>query len=82
MDIGAYLGKKWWIQGHILGEITDLEVETHGFLNNHVFLPTEQPGRKYMLNGISRRKFQDVSQLVWLVGKHTVKSTHCALLKH
>ena len=31
-----------WIRGHILGEITDLESGTHGFLMNHVFLPTEQ----------------------------------------
>ena len=35
-------GKKGWIQGHILGEITDLEFGTQGFLMNHVFLPTEQ----------------------------------------
>ena len=41
-DIGAYLGKKGWIQGHILREITDLEFGTQGFLMNHVFLPTEQ----------------------------------------
>ena len=41
-DTGAYLGKKGWIQGHILGEITDLEFGTHSFLMNHVFLPTEQ----------------------------------------
>ena len=27
MDTGAYLGTKGWIQGHILGEITDLEFE-------------------------------------------------------
>ena len=25
VDTGAYLGKKGWIQSHILGEITDLE---------------------------------------------------------
>ena len=25
----AYLGKKGWIQGHILGEITDLKFENH-----------------------------------------------------
>ena len=37
-----YNKKKGWIQGHILGEITDLEFGTHGFLMNHVFLPTEQ----------------------------------------
>ena len=42
MDTGAYLGKKGWIQGHILREITDLEFGTHGFLMNHVFLLTEQ----------------------------------------
>ena len=42
VDTGAYLGKKGWIRGHILGEITDLEFGTHGFLMNHVFLPTKQ----------------------------------------
>ena len=42
VDTGAYLGKKGWIRGHILGEITDLDFGTHGFLMNHVFLPTEQ----------------------------------------
>ena len=42
MDTGAYLGKKGWIQGHILREITDLEFGTHSFLMNHVFFPTEQ----------------------------------------
>ena len=29
VDTGAYLGKKGWMQGHILGEITDLEFENH-----------------------------------------------------
>ena len=29
MDTGAYLGKKGWILGHILGEIMDLEFENH-----------------------------------------------------
>ena len=29
VDTGAYLGKKGWIQGHILGEITDPEFENH-----------------------------------------------------
>ena len=42
VDTGAYLGKKGWIRGHILGEITDLEFGTHGFLISYVFLPTEQ----------------------------------------
>ena len=42
VDKRAYLGKKGWTQGHILGEITDLEFGTHGFLKNHVFPPTEQ----------------------------------------
>ena len=32
-----------------------------------------------MLNGISRHKFQDMSQLVRLEGKHTVQTAHCAL---
>ena len=29
VDTGAYLGKKGWIQGHISGEIPDLEFEKH-----------------------------------------------------
>ena len=37
-----YNKKKGWIQGHIFGEIADLEFGTHSFLMNHVFLPTEQ----------------------------------------
>ena len=36
MDIGAYLGKKGWIQGHILGEITDLEIENHKNVKKNV----------------------------------------------
>ena len=42
VDTGAYLGRKGWIQGHILREIKDFEFGTHGFLMNHVFLPTKQ----------------------------------------
>ena len=35
---------------------------------------------RYMLTGISRHKFFDMSQLVRLEGKHTVQTVHCALL--
>ena len=32
-----------------------------------------------MLNHISKHKFQDMSQLVRLRGKHTAQCTHCAV---
>ena len=32
--------------GYIMGEIADLEFGTHLFLENHVFLPTEQAGTR------------------------------------
>ena len=34
---------------------------------------------KCMLNDISRHKFQDMPQLVWLEGKHTAQTAHCEL---
>ena len=34
---------------------------------------------KYMLNGISKHNFLDMSQLVRLRGKHTTQTAHCAL---
>ena len=37
-------------------EIANLEFESHGFLENHVFLPTKQAGTN-MLNGISRHTY-------------------------
>ena len=47
-------------------EIQNLEFESHCFLENQVFLPTSWD--KYMLNDISRHKFQDMSSLVRLEG--------------
>ena len=62
-------------------EIPNLEFGIHCFLENQVFHPTEQTGRdKYMLNDISRHKFEDMSQLVWLEGKHTAQTAHCAVI--
>ena len=44
------------------------------------WLPSNQTSwDKYMLNGISRHKSLDMSQLVRLEGKHIVQSTHCAV---
>ena len=31
------------------------------------------------INEISRNNFKDMSQLIWLEGKHTVQRAHCAL---
>ena len=44
MDTGAYLGKKGLIQGHILREITDLELENHKNVENCIFRTLEQAG--------------------------------------
>ena len=44
MNTGAYLGKKGWIQGHILGEITDLEFENHKNVKKFIFRTFEQAG--------------------------------------
>ena len=39
-----------------MGEIADLEFENHGFLKNHVFLPTEQAG-----TNICSMVYQDIN---------------------
>ena len=44
MDTGAYLGKKGLIQGHILREITDLELENHKNVEKCIFCTLEQAG--------------------------------------
>ena len=57
VDTGAYLGKKGWIQGHILGEITDLEFENHKNVKKIYFLRTQTSWDKYKFNGIPKLKF-------------------------
>ena len=47
-------------------EFVNLEFGAHGFLINHVFLPTEQAET-------------NMSQLVRLEGKHSTQNAHCAL---
>ena len=44
MDTGAYLGKKGWIQGHVLGEIPDLEFENRKNVIKCIFRTLEQAG--------------------------------------
>ena len=44
MDKRAYLGKKGWIQGHVLGEITDLEFENRKNVIRCIFRTLEQAG--------------------------------------
>ena len=39
-----------------MGEIAELEFENHGFLKNHVFLPTEQAG-----TNICSMVYQDIN---------------------
>ena len=68
MDTGAYLGKKGWILGHILGEITDLEFENHKNGGRSalsitdpcsvVFFPSRFPSAIFPLGWVSRQEKQ------------------------
>ena len=40
----AYFGKRGWILGHILGEITDLEFENHKNVTKCIFRTLKQAG--------------------------------------
>ena len=48
VDTGAYLEKKEWIQGHILGEITDLEFENHKNVKNVFSAHSNKLGQIYV----------------------------------
>ena len=48
MDTGAYLRKKGLIQGHIWGEITDLEVEYHKSVKNVFSAHSNKLGQIYV----------------------------------
>ena len=43
-DTGAYLGEKRRMQGHILGEVTDLEFQNHKNVKKCTFRTLEQAG--------------------------------------
>ena len=45
VDTGAYLGKKARIQGHILGEITNLEFQNHENVKKCTFRTLKQAGK-------------------------------------
>ena len=75
VDTGAYLGKKGWIQGHILGEITN-----HKKCERMYFLHTRTSWDKYMFNGIPELKILDTSELVRLRRKiYWAKYTLCTV---
>ena len=54
VDTGAYLGKKGWIQGHILEEITDLEFENHKDVNKCVLRTLKQAATNVCSMGIGQ----------------------------
>ena len=64
-----YNKKTEWIQGHIEGEITDLEFENHKSVTKMYFPHPQTSWGKYMFIGITKLKFQDRSELVRLRGK-------------
>ena len=65
VDTGAYLGKKGWIQGHILGEITDPEFENHKNVKKCILRTLKLAGTKIC----SIRYQKDSSE----------ESAHCAV---
>ena len=58
MDTEAYLGKKGWIQGHILGEIMDLEFESHKNVRKNIFRTLEQAGTNICSMGYQNSNFK------------------------
>ena len=50
-DTGAYLGKKARIQGHILGEITNLEFQNHENVKKCTFRTLKQAGKNICSKG-------------------------------
>ena len=58
MDTGAYLGKKGWIQGHVLGEITDLEFENRKNVIKFIFRTLEQAGISICSMGYQNSNFK------------------------
>ena len=59
MDTGAYLGKKGGIQGHIIGEITDLEFENYKKCEKKcIFCTLEQAGANICSMGYQNSDFK------------------------
>ena len=79
LDTGAYLGKKGWIRGHILGEITDLEFENHKNVKKGIFRYLEQAGTNICSTGCQNSNFKIGLSLFGCAEKYTEQSTHCTL---
>ena len=76
MDIGAYLGKKRWIQGHILGGITDLEFENHKNVKKCIFRTLEQARTNLCSMGYQNSNFNIGLSLHGCAEKYAEQSTH------
>ena len=70
LDTGAYLGKKGWIQGHILWEITDLEFENHKNVKKCIFRTLEQAG-----TNICSKGYQNLTFKIWALENIFLKSS-------
>ena len=82
MDIGTHLGKKGWIQGHILGEITDLEFENHKHVKKCIFCTLDQARTNIYSIGYQNSNFKIGLSLFGCMEKYTatkVHIVHCAL---
>ena len=79
MDTGAYLGKKGLIQGPILGEITDLELENHKNVKKCIFRTLEQAGTNIFSMGYQNSNFRIGLSLFGCAGKYTEQSTKYTL---
>ena len=70
---------KGWIQGYILGEITDLEFENHKNVKKCIFRTLEQVGTNICSIGYQNSNFKVGLNLFGCAEKYTEQSTHFAL---
>ena len=78
MDTGAYLEKKGWIQGYILG-ITDLEFENHKNVKKCIFRTLEQAGTNICSTGKYFLNLKIGLSLFGCAEKYTLQTAHSAL---
>ena len=75
-----YKKKKGWIQGHILGEIPDLEFEKHTNVKKCILRILEQAGTTICSMGYQNSNFKIGLSLFGCAQKYTQQIAHCALV--
>ena len=74
-----YKKKKGWIQGHILGEIPDLEFEKHTNVKNVFCAYSNKLGQLYV-QWDTKKNFKIGLSLFSCAQKYTQQTAHCALV--